>query len=200
MDLTQKLTLTMSACALLISSLVAWQTYRSSRVNEATNRAIITVDSARMTTVPKLGGGEILLTLENSGKAVARNVRVKYFVGVILPKNAPEPSSSWTYPDKPVEHDNNAPGKKETQTVTYELPNDKDLFKGSQPTMVSLFFGIRYIDEGTDREYTERQGYSGFLSGKAVATPEMFPGILPTMSLIEQSFGPQSRGRSAQSK
>ena len=73
-DLTQKLTLTMSACALAINSLVAWQTYRGGRVNEATKRAIITVDSARMTTLQR-GGGEILLTLENSGRHLVRTSR-----------------------------------------------------------------------------------------------------------------------------
>jgi hypothetical protein len=182
-DLTQKLTLTMSACALAISSVVAWQTYRSGRVNEATNRAIITVDSARMTTF-KRGGGEILLTLENSGKALAQNVKVKYLADVVLPMTRKGQIAIPTYSDDAVEYGNIAPSKKGAKTLIYKLPTDNDLpMLGG---LVVLGLKIRYTDEATNREYLEQQSLSGLLSGKTIVTPEMLPEPIPTLEAMDK--------------
>lgn len=75
MDDVQKLTLAMSGSALIISTWVAWQSYRNRRIKEATSKAIVTVESAQLTKLLS-GAGEIELTPENSGKAFAHDVKV----------------------------------------------------------------------------------------------------------------------------
>jgi hypothetical protein len=192
MDLTQKLTLAMSAGALVISALVAWQTYRGRRLNEATNRAIVTVESARMTTF-KRGGGEILLTLENSGKAVALDVSVKYFAGVVLQltEDYPNPVPPLIG-DNPIEFGNIAPGKRSTRTIVYGLPEDRDLARWANLVVISL--KLKYSDEATDTVHNEQLSYSGILSGKTIITPEMLPGPLPSLEALDKVFPKTKNG------
>jgi hypothetical protein len=185
-DLTQKLTLAMSGGALLVSCLVAWQTYRSRHLTEAINRAVVTVESARLTSL-KRGGGEILLTLENSGKAMAQDIKVKYFVAVvteITPEhpNAPPP----TIPDDPEEFGNIAPSKHSTRALMYELPTDRDLPEWANLVVISI--RLRYTDEATDSQFNEHVSYSGLLSGRKIITPEMMPGPIPTLEALGEPF------------
>jgi hypothetical protein len=191
MDLAQKLTLAMSGGALLVSSLVVWQTYQSRRLTEATNRAVISVEGARMTTF-KRGGGEILVTLENSGKAVAENVRLTYFAGVVTQQTKEHPNPTPPIMEKdPIDFGNIAPAKRATRTIVYPLPDDRDLTEWANLVVVSL--KIRYTDEASGRDDLEPVAYSGLITGKHIVTPEMLPGPLPTLDALDKVFAPKRK-------
>jgi hypothetical protein len=181
----------MSGGALLVSSIVAWQAYRSRRLTEATNRAIISVESVRIAKVMR-GGAEILVTIENSGKAVAQNTRLTYFAGAVtqLTPEHPDPIPPTVHPEA-IEFGNIAPSKKATRPITLSLPVERDL--PDWPNLVVVSLKIRYIDEATDNEYVESVSYSAILRGSRTVLPEMLPGPLPSLEAFDQVFNTKKR-------
>jgi hypothetical protein len=132
----------------------------------------------------KRGGGEILMTLQNSGKAVAKDVSVSYSSYLVLPSD-PERQEPPFKSEAPIEYGSLAPNKAGTRSLIFELPSDKDL-----PVWANLLivvFKVTYTDEARGNAYSEPETFCGVLSGREIITPEMLPGPLPSVDVLERA-------------
>lgn len=123
METSQIVTLSISATALLISGFGWYESHRNRQLAQATSRATLYVSAIKLAAV-KLGGGEIQMDIENSGKATANKVRFRYRVIVTVGSDSLNtPSESGTvgeYQEFIVQ--TIPPGKTITKKFLFELP------------------------------------------------------------------------------